>query len=198
MDALLPMDPDSIATLYRRYDPASFYAAYGNQIRSLSALVDTLNHGLPRTLQIDTLSIDHTFDNLGEAAVRGQTLFLSSSYFYMYASPEVCRSVVSHEFGHKYYHLLSPSAHAALDSAWIAMQRSALFYMFRDGEYAGNARFGGHPEESPEEMFASGFNLVRNRPGELASRLLFVSTQDRLVTDRVTAIVTTILSSSRL
>ena len=189
VDALLPLDPDSIANLYRRYDPPTFYAAYGDEIRALALLIDSLNAPLPPSLHIDTLSIDHTFTNIGEAAIRGQALYLSSSYFYMYASPEVCRSVVTHEFGHRYYQTLSPLVHASLDSTWNALQRSALFYIFRDGEYAGNARFGGHPEDDPAELFASAFNVIRNRPAELASRLLFVSNQDRPVADRVIAIV---------
>jgi hypothetical protein len=189
VDALLPLDPDTIANLYRRYDPETFYAVFGGRITSLALLIDTLNHSLAPSSRIDTLSIDHTFENLGEAAVRGRTLYISSSYFYMYASPEVCRSVVTHEFGHRYYDHLTPRGKQAFDSTWAAMQRSALFYIFRDGEYAGNARFGGHPEENPTELFASAFNLLRNRPAELASRLLFVSDQDRPVTDHVTAIV---------
>ena len=119
-------------------------------------------------------------------------MYISSSYFYMYASPEVSRSVVTHEFGHRYYHTLTPLVQASLDTAWNALQRSALFYIFRDGEYAGNARFGGHPEESPAELFASAFNVIRNRPGELASRLLFVSNKDRPLTDRLIAIVGTV------
>ena len=189
LDVLLPLDPDSIANLYRRFDPATFYATYGGEIRSLALLIDTLNRPLPPSLRIDTLSIDHTFTNLGEAAIRGQALFISSSYFYMYASPEVCRSAVTHEFGHRYFHTLPPQLRESLDSTWMAMQRSALFYIFRDGEYAGNARFGGHPEDDPAELFASAFNVIRNRPAELASRLLFVSNQDRPVADRVIAIV---------
>jgi hypothetical protein len=193
LDVLLPLDPDSIANLYRRFDPDTFYATYGGEIRSLALLIDSLNAPLPAALRIDTLSIDHTFTNIGEAALRGQALYISSSYFYMYASPEVCRSVVTHEFGHRYYHTLTPRVHESLDSTWMALQRSALFYIFRDGEYAGNARFGGHPEESPAELFASAFNVIRNRPGELASRLLFVSNQDRPVADRVIAILGTVL-----
>lgn len=190
VDALLPMDPDSIATLYRRHDPETFYATYGGEIRSLTLLIDSLNAPLPDPLRIDTLSIDHTFSNIGEAAIRGRALYISSSYFYMFRSPEVRRSVATHEFGHRYYHAAPPGTRSAIDSAWRDLQRTALFYIFRDGEYAGNARFGGHPEESPTELFASAFNVIRNRPGELSSRLLFVSDQDRPVLDRVIAIVT--------
>ncbi len=197
VDALLPLDPDSIATLYRRYDPVTFSVAYGDEIRSLTLLIDSLNAPLPDSLRIDTLSIDHTFTNLGEAAVRGRTLYISSSYFYMYRSPEVCRSVATHEFGHRYYHTLTAGARDSIISVWRSLQRTALFYIFRDGEYAGNARFGGHPEESPPELFASAFNVIRNRPGELASRLLFVSNQDRLSPDRVIAIVESAVARTR-
>jgi hypothetical protein len=63
---------------------------------------------------------------------------------------------------------------AAFTALWLQVQESALFYLFRDGEYSGNARFGGHPEESPAELFASAFNLARNRPEEIAARLRFV------------------------
>jgi hypothetical protein len=190
-DALLPLDADSIASLYHYYDPQTFYSTFGGRIRSLALLVDTLNRPLDHSIRLDTLSIDHTFENIGEAGVRGRTLFISSSYFYMYTSSEVCRSVVTHEFGHQYYLGLSRSAAGALDTAWIGLRSAALFYIFRDGEYSGNARFGGHPDESPAELFASAFNLVRNRPGELASRLLFVSNQNRRVTDHIITIVET-------
>ncbi len=194
-DALLPLDPDSIASLYRRYDPASFNATFGDRLATLSLLIDTLNHGLPASSRIDTLSIDHTFENIGEAAVREHVLYISSSYFIMFSSPEVCRSVVTHEFGHMYYHSLSPATRALLDTVWSGLQRTALFYLFRDGEYADNARFGGHPEDGPAELFASAFNLLRNRPGELAFRLPFVSDQDRREVDLLTKTVADVLST---
>jgi hypothetical protein len=107
----------------------------------------------------------------------------------MYESPEVCRSVVTHEFGHIYYRLLDSASRDELGRVWERIQRSALFYIFRDGEYADNARFGGHPEESPAELFASAFNLLRNRPQELSSRMLFVSIPDRQLVDRVNTII---------
>ena len=189
MEVLLPLHPDSIVARYQQYDPRTFYATFGARLNALGLLIDTLNGPLQPSVRVDTLSIDHTFENIGEAALRGKTLFLSSSYFYMYESPEVCRSVVTHEFGHIYYHLLDPASLDELDQVWQRIQRSALFYIFRDGEYADNARFGGHPEESPAELFASAFNLLRNRPQELASRMLFVSNPDRQLVDRVHAIV---------
>lgn len=189
IEVLLPLHPDSIVARYQRYDPRTFYAAFGTRLNALGLLIDTLNGPLQPAVRIDTLSIDHTFENIGEAALRGKTLFLSSSYFYMYESPEVCRSVVTHEFGHIYYRLLDPASCEELDKVWERIQRSALFYIFRDGEYADNARFGGHPEESPAELFASAFNLLRNRPHELAYRMLFVSIPDRQLVDRVKAII---------
>ena len=189
IEVLLPVHPDSIVARYQRYDPHTFYAVFSSRINALGLLIDTLNRPLDPSVRIDTLSIDHTFESLGEAALRGRTLFLSSSYFYMFESPEVCRSVVTHEFGHIYYRLLDPASRDELDKVWERIQRSALFYIFRDGEYAGNARFGGHPEESPAELFASAFNLLRNRPQELSSRMLFVSIPDRQLVDRVNAIL---------
>jgi hypothetical protein len=189
IEALLPLDPDSILILYQRCDPKTFYEAFRPRINALGLLIDTLNIPLDLSLRIDTLSIDHTFENIGEAALRGKTLFLSSSYFYLYQSPQVCRSVVTHEFGHIYFRLLDPGSRSELNQLWEQIQRSALFYLFRDGEYAGNARFGGHPEESTAELFASAFNLLRNRPEELAFRMNFVSTPDRYLVDRVADIV---------
>jgi len=189
IEALLPLHPDSILVLYQRYDPKTFYASFSPRINEVGLLIDTLNRPLDPSLRIDTLSIDHTFENIGEAALRGKTLFLSASYFYMYQSPEVCRSVVSHEFGHVYFRLLDAEEVSELNRLWEQVQRSALFYLFRDGEYSGNAHFGGHPEESPAELFASAFNLFRNRPQEVAYRLLFVNTSDRRLVDRVKDIV---------
>jgi hypothetical protein len=189
VEALLPLHADSILVLYRRYDPKTFYATFGPRINKLGLLIDSLNRPLDSSLGIDTLSIDHTFENIGEAALLGKTLFLSASYFYMYQSPEVCRSVVTHEFGHVYFQLLDPEALSELNQLWRQLQRSALFYLFRDGEYSGNAHFGGHPEDNPEELFASAFNLFRNRPQEVAFRLLFVTTSDRRLVDRVKDIV---------
>ena len=189
IEVLLPLHPDSIVARYQRYDPRTFYATFGTRLNELGLLVDTLNGPLQPADRIDTLSIDHTFENIGEAALVGRTLFLSSSYFYMFESPEVCKSVVTHEFGHVYYRVLDPASREELDRVWERIQRSALFYIFREGEYADNARFGGHPEESPAELFASAFNLLRNRPQELASRMLFVSNPDRQIVDRVLAIV---------
>jgi hypothetical protein len=189
VEVLLPLHPDSIVARYQRYDPHTFYAVFSSRINALGLLIDTLNRPLDPSVRIDTLSIDHTFESLGEAALRGRTLFLSSSYFYMFESPEVCKSVVTHEFGHIYYRLLDPASRDELDQVWERIRRSALFYIFRDGEYAGNARFGGHPEESPAELFASAFNLLRNRPQELSSRMLFVSIPDRQLVDRVNTIL---------
>ncbi len=196
-DALLPLDADSIARLYRRFDPATFYRTFGERMQALALLVDSLNHPLDTSLRIDTLSIDHTFENIGEAGVQGRTLFISSSYFYMYSSPEVCRSAITHEFGHRYYLGLSRSTAAVLDSAWTSLRSAALFYIFRDGEYSGNARFGGHPDDNPAELFASAFNLVRNRPAELKSRLIFVSDQSRCITDRLIAVVEPVIMLTR-
>jgi hypothetical protein len=189
IEILLPLDPDSIIALYHQYDPKTFFETFRPRINALGLLIDSLNSPLDPANRIDTLSIDHSFENIGEAALRRKTMFISSSYFYMYESPQVCRSVVTHEFGHACYQLLDTVSRSELNMLWEQIRRSALFYIFRDGEYAGNARFGGHPEESPTELFASTFNLQRNRPEELAFRMVFVSIPSRRLVDHVLNIV---------
>lgn len=69
------------------------------------------------------------------------------------------------------------------------MRGAALFYLFRDGEYSGNARFGGHPDESPEELFASAFNLFSLREEEMAARLRYVDARHHLLVNRVRELV---------
>ena len=67
-DALLPMAPDSIVELYRRNDPVHFHTAYRKQLEDARGLVDSLDGFLDSGSRIDTLAIDHTFDNFGTAA----------------------------------------------------------------------------------------------------------------------------------
>lgn len=64
------------------------------------------------------------------------------------------------------------------------LQERTLFYCSRAEEYSENAKFRGHPDESPEELFASAFNLVHNKEEELRARLLSVdSAHDHLISN---------------
>lgn len=175
VEALLPVVADSVAERYKRYEPAMFYATYGDLVRGAAGIVDSLNRPLPPALRIDTLAIDHTFEGLGEAARRGRTLYISSSYFYLFESLPVIRSVIWHEFGHIYYARLSASKRKEMQDIWEDSRATAAFYVFRDGEYSHNARFGGHPEDSPEELFASAFNVIANNPDEVAARVGYLT-----------------------
>ncbi len=174
MEALLPLAPDSILQLYRRYEPRTFYAEFTPRIETVRALIDSLNGDLDLLSRIDTLAIDHTLENFGTAARTGKTLYLSSSYFFTFRDPAVLRAAVMHEFGHIRYENQTEARKAEVASIWNALRASALLYIFRDGEYSGNARFGGHPEESPEELYASAFNLFWNRREELEARFRYV------------------------
>lgn len=174
VEALLPLAPDSIVELYRKFDTKSFHATFGDHIQALRLLIDSLNAPLPSDLRIDTLSIDHTFENFGTAARIGRSIYLSSSYFFSFEDPAVLRSVITHEFGHIHFDRMTHAQRADLEDIWRQLQGSALFYLFRDGEYSGNARFGGHPDESPTELFASAFNLFNNKEDELFARFRYV------------------------
>ncbi|MFN0157580.1 MAG: hypothetical protein ACKVRP_05845 [Bacteroidota bacterium] len=188
-EALLPLATDSIVERYRRNSPEEFYRAYTPRIEELRLYVDSLNTYLDPSSMIDTLAIDHTFENLGTAARIGKTIHLSSSYFFMFDDPTVIRSVVTHEFGHIHYDHLTPFALRELADIWEQMRGSALFYLFRDGEYSGNARFGGHPDESPEELFASAFNLFNNKSEELGARFRYVDQVHLELVERLRDIV---------
>lgn len=174
IEALLPIAPDSIVELYRKFDTRSFYTTFGDHIQAARLLIDSLNTSLPPEFQIDTLSIDHTFENFGTAARIGKSIYLSSSYFFSFDDPAVLRSVITHEFGHIYFDRMTSAQRADLNDIWQQLQGSALFYLFRDGEYSGNARFGGHPDESPTELFASAFNLFSNKEDELFARFRYI------------------------
>jgi hypothetical protein len=173
-EALLPLAPDSIFRQYRRYDPRTFYAEFTPRIEAVRKLMDSMNLGLDALTTLDTLAIDHTLENFGTAAKTHRTLYLSSSYFFSFDDPSVVRSAVTHEYGHIHYERLGAARQVRIRELWTTLRASALLYIFRDGEYSGNARFGGHPEDSPEELFASAFNLFRNRPEEVESRLRYV------------------------
>jgi hypothetical protein len=189
IEDLLPTPPDSIIDRYRRYDRLTFYRTFTPRIEGIRALIDSLNRDLDPWASIDTLAIDHTFENFGTAARAGKTIFLSGSYFYAFDDPRVARSAVLHEYGHIYYEMLSPERKAVMDTLWRQTRSAALFYIFRDGEYSGNARFGGHPDESAEELFASAFNLFSGRQEELSARLRFVDPKHLPLIERLRRLV---------
>jgi len=173
-EGFVPVPPDSVAQLYRKYDRKTFYRVYAEEIQRSAELIDSLNSNLPLFRQIDTLSIEFLPENFGVAARTGNEICLSSGFFFVYNNPSVIRSIVFHEFGHIRFELLQEEEVDTIAQIWRDLSRDALLYLFVDGEYSGNARFGGHPDESPEELFASAFNLFFNRPDEVRARLRYV------------------------
>jgi hypothetical protein len=189
LEEMLPVPSDTVAERYRHFDRTTFHSTYRSALADVSRLIDSLNTHLPPNRRVDTLSIDHTIEGFGDAASAGRTLYISSSYFYLFPGTSVLRSVVFHEFGHIHARLLDSLSRAELVHIWSSARSTALFYLFRDGEYSGNARFGGHPEDSPQELFASGFNLFQNQPDEIAARLRFVDSRHRDLIDQFRAFV---------
>jgi hypothetical protein len=189
LEGYFPIVPDSIAALYRRYDPVTFHTAFAAELAETGRLVDSLNANLPFRLRIDTLAIDHSFEGISEAGRSGRALYISSSYFYLYHDMKVLRSVVFHEFGHLYYTVLDRSEINEISNLWLDLQRTAAFYLFHDGEYSHNSRFGGHPEDSPAELFASAFNLLQNNSQSVAIRSWLLPESQRTIVDRLSAIV---------
>ena len=185
----LPVTPDSVANLYLRYDPETFHKTYSAYLTEAGLLVDSLNAPLPVYQRIDTLAIDHAFENIGQAAHQGNSIYLSSSYFYLYNDPAMIRSVIYHEFGHLYYRLLTPHQLRVLTEVWLDLHDPSGFYLFRDGEYPHNSRFGGHPEDSPSELFASAFNLFCNNAGSLDIRSWLLPEGQRPVLERLRDLV---------
>lgn len=173
-ESLLHIPADSVVELYRLYDHDHFYRRYSGEVQRTAELIDSLNGDLPFDRRIDTLSIEFALEQFGTAARRERILYMSSAFFFVYNDPSVIRSVVTHEFGHIRYELLSPERKVVVESIWHSLRRAALLYLFVDGEYSGNARFGGHPEDSPEELLASAFNLFCNKPDELRAHLRYV------------------------
>lgn len=174
-DSLIPVPPDSVIELYARFDSHTIHTTYRVDLIRAQRFIDSMNTPLNAASRIDTLAIDHAIENFGNAARSKKTIFISSSYFFLFNNPDVVRSVLTHEFGHIYFDALLPEQHAAIESLWLALQERALFYIFHDGEYSDNAKFGGHPDESPAELFASAFNLFHNKPDELTTRLRYVA-----------------------
>jgi hypothetical protein len=189
LEAELPISPDSIAARYQRFDSTAFRILYQDELDATCGLIDSLNGQFPDSLRIDTLSIDHSVGNFGEAARRKSTLFLSSSFIIIFDDRRVVRSVVFHEFGHLRYEGCSLRARLEIDSIWNYLQRGSLLYLLHDGEYSGNARFGGHPNDSPSEMFASTFNLINNGIDEMQARLRYVDPRHLAVIQRLLEIV---------
>lgn len=188
-ESLIPVPPDSILGLYGRFDPQTFHTAYDNDIVLAQRFIDSMNTTLDAASRIDTLAVDHAIENFGNAARTQHTIFISSSYFFLFNDPAIVRSVLMHEFGHIYFDQLPAERHAVLEQIWLALQERALFYIFRDGEYSGNAKFGGHPDESPSELFASAFNLFHNKPDELKTRLQYVPTEHHELIERLRKLV---------
>jgi hypothetical protein len=174
LEVLLPVNADSVAALYMKYDKATFNSEYGPRVLDAARLLDSLNGHLPLGFRMDTLSIDHTVENFGVAARVHRTLYLSSSYFFLYADPRVVRSVVFHECGHMLYLSLGASVQDEVGGIWETLSRASLLYLFTDGEYSKNTRFGGHPYDEPGELFASAFNLFQNNIDELDTRLAYI------------------------
>ena len=174
LESLLPLTPDSIVTRYRNYDSLAFRKIYKDKLVYVTDLIDSLNGSVPDSLRIDTLAIDHSFGTFGEAARSGRSIVISASYFIVFDDWSILRSVVFHEFGHIRHDMLGADVKAELAAIWKELEVSALLYLFRDGEYSGNARFGGHPDDSPAELYASAFNLVQNRLPEIRVRLTYV------------------------
>jgi hypothetical protein len=170
----LPLSADSILVRYMNYDSVSFFQRYSERLKYASSLIDSMNNSLPDSLRIDTLAIDQSLQDFGEAGRNRNIFVISLGYFVAFDNPAVLRSIIFHEFGHIAFDRLGELARQRFEALWFLMKRNALFYLFRDGEYSGNARFGGHPEDSPAELFASAFNLLHNQPGEFRSRMRFV------------------------
>jgi len=189
IERILPVTPDSVATLYLHNDPETFHKTYAHYLTAASQLIDSLNAPLPAYLRVDTLSIDHTFENIGEAAHEGNFIYLSSSFFYLYNDSAVIRSVIFHEFGHIYYMILTQRQLRVLTEIWLDLHDPSGFYLFRDREYPHNTRFGGHPEDSPSELFASAFNLLCNNTGSIITRSWLLEEHQRPVFERLNRLI---------
>lgn len=188
-ESLIPVSPDSVVELYEDFEPARFHKMYSQYLAFAQKVIDSLNAPLNASSRIDTLAIDHAIENFGSAARINKTIFISSSYFFLFNDLAVIRSVLTHEFGHIYLERLSADQRKDLAEAWKELRAHALLYLFRDGEYSGNAKFGGHPEESPEELFASAFNLLQNKSDEVEVRLRYVDSKHYPLIERVKALV---------
>lgn len=176
-EGYIPIPPDSVLRLYRTYDRQRFSSEYGDDVERTATLLDSLNQSLPESRWIDTLSIEFASEQFGIAVRTGRAIFLSSGFFFVYNDFSVLRSILYHEHGHVRYEMLPAEAQTSVEQTWQSLRRAALLYVFTDGEYSGNAWFGGHPDESAEELFASAFNLFNNKPDELRATLRYVPSE---------------------
>jgi hypothetical protein len=174
-ESLIPVVPDSVIQLYNRFDPGTFHSVYKNDLALARGFIDSMNSGIDPSDRIDTLMIDHAVEYFGNADRSRNTIYLSSSYFFLYNDHAVIRSVLAHEFGHIHFERLPEALCDTVVKLWGEFERHALFYLFRDGEYSGNAKFGGHPHDNPSELFASAFNLFLNRREELNVRMRYIA-----------------------
>ncbi|HSQ76212.1 MAG TPA: hypothetical protein VLT13_11680 [Bacteroidota bacterium] len=189
-DSLIPVPPDTVIAMYNECPPEEFHKRYKPLMEFVTALIDSFNQTIGSSYSIDTLHISHSIENFAEAGQSGKTLFISSSYFMLFNDQGILRSLLTHEFGHVRYRMLDSAATDLTARLWARLQETALFYLFRDGEYSGNAWFGGHPEDHPSELFASAYNLVHNRPEELRVRFTYVSNVHIPLLNEVIALVT--------
>ena len=189
MEGYFPVLPDSIVRLYRRYDPGTFAVAYKREVGYVARLIDSLDSSLPNDYRVDTLAIDHSFENIGTAAIVGRSLYCSSSYFYVYNDTSVLRSIVFHEFGHVFYRTLTAEQSRAVSQLWLDLLHPPSLYLFRDGEYQHNGRIGGHPEDSPSELFASAFNLFQNNAETIEIRSWLLPPSQRPFVDSLENLV---------
>ncbi len=173
-EGYIPIAPDSVVELYRTYNQQRFYERYGEEVRRTAVLLDSLNQDIPPSQRIDTLSIEFALEQFGSAVRKGRSIGLSSGFFFVYNNPSILRSILFHEHGHVRYEMLSQEDQSIVQRMWNTLQRAALMYVFIDGEYSGNAWFGGHPEENPEELFASAYNLFHNKPDEFRATMRYV------------------------
>jgi hypothetical protein len=188
-ESLIPVPTDSIIALYAEDQSDEFQMKYRPLVEFVSSLVDSFNTTVDSRHAIDTLCINHALENFAEAGHIGRTLVISSSYFFLFNDKQILRSLLTHEFGHIRYRTLDSAATGQTAALWEQLRESALFYLFRDGEYSDNARFGGHPEDSPSELFASAYNLVRNRPDELRARFRYVDSSHNSLLAQVVDLV---------
>lgn len=173
-EGYIPIPPDSVLHLYKVYDRSRFYEEYGDDVERSAVLLDSLNQSLPPSRRIDTLSIEFAPEQFGTAVRTGRTIYLSSGFYFVYNDFSILRSILFHEHGHVRYEMLPGETQSVVEHIWHSLRRAALLYVFVDGEYSGNAWFGGHPDESAEELYASAFNLFNNRPDELRATLRYV------------------------
>jgi hypothetical protein len=173
-EGYIPIPPDSVLRLYKLYDRQRFYREYGDEVERTAILLDSLNQDLPESRRIDTISIEFAPQQFGIAVRTERAIYLSSGFYFVYDDFSVLRSILYHEHGHVRYEMLPEETRSTVERIWQSLRRAALLYVFVDGEYSGNAWFGGHPDESSEELFASAFNLFHNQPDELRATLRYV------------------------